>query len=311
MSAFLNAFVYTLLSDESEDSIILTLRNRLFNSVSKKYQAKMHNKWQEEFKENIKIMQEMMNKTKWTNKEDRYKTENVVNTFVNTSLNYLYWMSSSVIGILDTTNPFDATFKLLKFDKRLGVCYKFSFMVPKNLLFQTTQEDNVYVKCAIGLLNELGDETSESSAERVRNNDNCNGNGHIPDYRLRVTDVYERLERESADDTVVNIYSEINKQFTKINLFAIQPIVNSVFYRLQKFVTLSIPFSSSHAKKVEPFIMSLLKFQRAIGKSATKIAGIAEAIRRDRKELYSIITNSCERTRILLRFTTPSTPPHD
>ncbi|CAG8766764.1 10855_t:CDS:1, partial [Dentiscutata heterogama] len=41
------------------------------------------------------------------------------------------------------------------------------------------------------------------------------------------------------------------------------------------------------------------------------IAGIAEAIRRDCKELYSIIINNCERTRILPRFTSPSTPPHD
>ncbi|CAG8854739.1 24071_t:CDS:2, partial [Gigaspora margarita] len=81
--------------------------------------------------------------------------------------------------------------------------------------------------------------------------------------------------------------------YTKFDLFVFD-LVSGVFYRLRRFTTLSIPFSPSHAEKVEPFIMTLLKFRHAICKSATEIAGIAEAIRRDRKELYSIIANNCE-----------------
>ncbi|CAG8585116.1 16041_t:CDS:2, partial [Cetraspora pellucida] len=127
-------------------------------------------------------------------------------------------------------------------------------------------------------------------------------------------DVKERLERELVNYKTTDINYEIREQFNDIDLFAIQSIgytklalfifdlVGGIFYRLRKFAVVSIPFSPSQAEDVENFIFTLLKF---------RIIKINETVRKYRKELYSIISNTSEYRQMLPNYVTPLSPPHD
>ncbi|CAG8662009.1 1704_t:CDS:2 [Ambispora gerdemannii] len=136
-------------------------------------------------------------------------------------------------------------------------------------------------------------------------------------------DVKERLERELVNYKTIDINREIREQYSDIDLFAIQSIgytklalftfdlVGGIFYRLRKFAVVSIPFSPSQAEDVENFIFTLLKFRFAVNRSATKIIKINETVRKRRKELYSIISNTSEYRQMLPNYVTPLSPPHD
>ncbi|GBB84571.1 hypothetical protein RclHR1_11130008 [Rhizophagus clarus] len=367
-------------------------------------------------------MQMVMKRVNQKSKGDQRMIEQVVLSFANTRLDHLHCTSPSIIGVLDTTDPLDPTFRLLDsnsqiyfqsvpiennvfsiVDKLIQIfinkykneswkfCHDTPFVMPDTLRIiypgktshirrlwrnekhsshgidkKDPPENHITVTQTGHLIDELlfdlevpyiltwGDETSEASAERVRKENN--GNGRIPDCRLRIVmqkkqveimviescrkgadenkilndrekmirmlkDAYERLERELINYTTTNITSDIEKQFNNIDLFAIQSIgyskfilftfnsVNGIFYRLQKFAVVTIPFSPSQAKNVENFILTLLKFRLAIDRSATNIANINENVRKNRKDLYSVISNTTKHNHILPKYITPNTPP--
>ncbi|CAG8473628.1 2392_t:CDS:2, partial [Gigaspora margarita] len=90
-----------------------------------------------------------------------------------------------------------------------------------------------------------------------------NRNGCIPDFCLRVVIPKKKVEimvskkRKLVNYKTTDINHEIREQFSDIDLFAIQLIgytklalfifdlVDRIFYRLQKFVVVSISFSPS------------------------------------------------------------------
>src|SRR6185369_1163919 len=92
-------------------------------------------------------------KTTWRNEEIKLETGQIVDAFVNTEMKQLHWMSPSVIGVLDTTNPFDPTFKSLKAkEKTLSkeiIIEKTVFLIVDVLvrLFVTTYKDQDWKFC--------------------------------------------------------------------------------------------------------------------------------------------------------------------
>ncbi|CAG8725098.1 25182_t:CDS:2 [Dentiscutata erythropus] len=99
-----------------------------------------------------------------------------------------------------------------------------------------------------------------------------------------VKDAGERLERELVNYKITDIKHKIREQFSNIDIFTIQSIV------------VSIPFSLFQAVNMEDFIFTLLKFW---------IININESVRKSRKELYLIISNTSEYRQMLPNYITP------
>ncbi|CAG8578124.1 9815_t:CDS:2, partial [Racocetra fulgida] len=150
--------------------------------------------------------------------------------------------------------------------------------MPEDLQGHVLKQDKSYMSITYNI---RGDET----------------NGRIPDFRLRVVipkkkveimvgescrngadenkDAEERLEREIVNYKIKDINCEIREQFNDIDLFAIQ----------------SIGYT-----KLALFVFDL-------------VDGIA--IRKGRKELYPIFSNTSEYHQILPNYVTPLSPPHN